>query len=298
MTGAAKEKCMKFWLGVSFVDTEQLVPIARKAEELGYHGIAFSDHVFFPQKLGSHYPYSKDGQLFWKPETHWPDVWVAIAAMAAVTTRLRFTTSVYILPLRNVFVVAKAVATAAVISNNRVELGAGVGWMKDEFDQLGQDHHRRGRHTDEMIEVLRKLWYGGMVEHHGAFYDFPPLQMSPAPSAPIPIWLSGDAEPAIRRAARLADGWISSPKSQDALEATIEKLRRLRREFGRENEPFQIRAQLGGPPTPDRIRWAEDLGINHTGASPWTTIYSGADTPSLEAKLEGMERWADQYLKG
>src|SRR5713226_9661251 len=138
---------MEHWISVSRTSTTQLVALARKAEALGFGGLTVPDHLFTPQSLRSRYPYSADGAVHWPPEAEWPDCWVAIAAMAAVTSRVRLTTGVYILPLRNVFVVAKAVATAAVLSDNRVVLGVGVGWMKEEFDQLGQDFRARGKHT-------------------------------------------------------------------------------------------------------------------------------------------------------
>ena len=105
--------------------------------------------------------------------------------MAAVTERIRFLTGIYVLPMRNPFVAAKAVGTAAWLSGDRVTLGVGVGWMREEFALLEQPFEQRGARTDEMIEVMRTLWAGGMVEHHGGFYDFARLQMSPAPAPPV-----------------------------------------------------------------------------------------------------------------
>ena len=129
--------------------------------------MALSDHVFYPEQLESKYPYTPDGKPQFRPEESWPDPWVAIGAMAAVTTSLRFVTNVYVLPARNPFVVAKAVGTAAVLSDDRVLLGIGAGWMREEFEQMGQAFAKRGARMEEMVEVLRTLWQGGMVEHHG-----------------------------------------------------------------------------------------------------------------------------------
>ncbi len=177
---------MKFCCHLAFGPTAHLVPMARAIEEAGYDTIALSDHVVHPETVKTKYPYTKDGSLRWEPFTDWPDPWVSVGAMAAVTSRVRFVTGVYVLPLRNPFVVAKAVGTAAAISNDRVTLGIGTGWMRDEFELLEQPFERRGKRTDEMIAVLRTLWSGGMVEHHGEFYDFDRLEMSPVPSQPIP----------------------------------------------------------------------------------------------------------------
>src|SRR6185503_4496640 len=112
---------------------------------------------------------------------------------AAVTTRLQFVTGVYILPLRHPLEVAKSVASIALLSGNRVGLGVGAGWMREEFDVLGREFKGRGKRLDEQIEVIRKVWRGGMVEHHGTHYDFPPLQMSPAPTALPPILIGGQS---------------------------------------------------------------------------------------------------------
>ena len=106
--------------------------------------------------------------------------------MAAITTRIRFTTGVYVAPARDLITVAKQVGTAAVISSNRVNLGVGVGWCKEEFDATGQDFHTRGKRLDDMIPALRALWGGGWVEYHGPHYDVPALRMEPSPTAPDP----------------------------------------------------------------------------------------------------------------
>ena len=122
--------------------------------------------------------------------------------MAAVTERIRFFTNVFVLPMRNPFPVAKQVATAAALSGGRVSLGVGMGWCEEEFDLLEQPFAGRGKRADEQLEVLRKLWAGGWVEHHGDHYDFPRLEMSPSLDAPVPILVGGISDAALRRAAR------------------------------------------------------------------------------------------------
>ena len=142
-----------------------------------------SDHLFFPEKLRSRYPYSPDGKPGFDGETPFPEVWTSIAAMAAATTRLHFSTIIFVLPLRNPLEVAKTLGTLSLLSGGRVALGCGAGWIREEFDQLGVEFSTRGKRFDEMIDVMRALWRGGMVEHHGRFFDFDRLQMSPAPRA-------------------------------------------------------------------------------------------------------------------
>ena len=239
---------MKFWQVLSFTEPEQLVPLARAAEEAGFHGALLSDHLFFPEKLASRYPYSPDGKPGFDAETVFPEVWTSIAAMAAATTRLRFSTIVFVLPLRHPLEVAKTLGTLSLLSGGRVALGCGAGWIREEFDQLGVEFSTRGKRFDEMIGVLRTLWRGGMVEHHGRFFDFDRLQISPAPREPIPIYVGGLSPAALRRAARLGDGWIGSGHDPAELPALLRRLRELRVQAGRADEPFETICPLTAPP--------------------------------------------------
>ena len=204
------------------------VEIAKACEAAGFDGVALSDHVFHPETLESKYPYTDDGTPMFSPDEEWPDVWVSVGGMAAATTTLRFITNVYILPLRNPFVVAKAVGTAAYLSGDRVELGVGAGWMREEFDQMEQPFRARGKRLDESIEVIRKLWSGGMVEHHGDHYDFAPLSMNPTPERQVPFLIGGHSDIALRRAAR-NDGWIGVNYTIEELEGYLQRLDEFRR---------------------------------------------------------------------
>ena len=288
---------MKFVTSLAFSPLDHYLDIARAAEEAGFDAIALSDHVVHPERIESPYPYTENGKPRWEPFTPWPDPWVAIAAMTAATSRLRFLTSVYVLPMRNPFQVAKAVATAAVISHDRVPLGVGAGWMEEEFKLLEQPFRQRGKRMDEMIEVMRKLWAGGMVEHHGEFFDFDRLQMSPAPSKPVPFYIGGHTDAALRRAARVGDGWTSAMIKFDELTAVIDRLRVLRAEYGRSDLPFEIQAV-----SVDRFGssgYAElaDAGVTDIIVVPWIFDGHGFDSP-LEAKKESLHRFADKYIHG
>lgn len=286
---------MKFATALAFSDPTQFVEIARAAEAAGWNALALSDHVFFPEHLASPYPYVEDGKPFWEPSTPWPDPWVAIGAMAAVTTTLRFFTNVYVLPVRNPFVVAKAVGTAAVLSHNRLALGIGVGWMREEFALLEQNFSTRGRRTDEAVAVLRTLWRGGMVEFQGRHYRFDRLEMSPAPTAPIPIYVGGESEPALRRAARLGDGWISVLHSSAELKAFVDRLRALRAEYGRAAEPFEVIASANDVFDLDGYRRLADIGVTTVLTVPW--VLYGGDPQRLDAKREGLERFAGEIIE-
>jgi probable F420-dependent oxidoreductase len=255
--------------------------------------VSLSDHIVHPREIGTKYPYTHDGSLRWEPFTPWPDVWVSIAAMAAVTERIRFTTSVFVLPLRNVFSVAKAVATAAVISRDRVALGIGVGWMREEFELLEQEFKTRGRRTDEMIEILRALWAGGWVSFHGNFYEFDELEMSPVPAEEIPIYVGGISERALYRAATLGDGWCSDIHTTDDLKRIIGELRRLRADSARAKRPFQVLAACADAFDVDGYKRIGDIGVTQTMTMPWY-IYGGGE--SLEGKCDAIKRFGDDVI--
>jgi alkanesulfonate monooxygenase SsuD/methylene tetrahydromethanopterin reductase-like flavin-dependent oxidoreductase (luciferase family) len=183
---------MKFYISTAFRETKEAVEIAKAADDLGY---------------------TRDGERRWQPFTQWPDPWVLVGAMAQVTTRVKFVTTVYIPAMRDPYSAAKAIATAANLTDGRVELGVGVGWCEEEFTLMGQRFDRRGKRTDEMLELFRALSQSGWTEFDGEFYQTPRLEMEPTPPR-IPIYVGGLSDIALRRAAR-NDGWIGDLISSD-----------------------------------------------------------------------------------
>ena len=223
---------VRFSISTAFLPTDQLVPIAKAADELGYDSLAMPDHVVDLETLRTPYPYTPDGARRWGPEAEWPDPWVLAGALSTVTTRLRFFTSVYVPALRNPFQVAKSVGTAAVISGNRVALGVGIGWCEEEFELLEQSFRTRGKRTDEGLALIKELWQPGWREFHGEFYDAPRLTMEPTPTAPIPIYVGGLSEIAFARAAR-HDGWVGDMYPTDEAIRWATRLAEVRAEAGR-----------------------------------------------------------------
>jgi probable F420-dependent oxidoreductase len=285
---------MKFWQMVPWMETEQLVEVARFAEEVGFHGVMNADHAVYPEVVTAHYPYSPDGKALMSPDWPYPDTWVTIAAMATATTTLRLSTSVYVLPLRSPFEVAKATGTLAILSQNRFVLGAGIGWMKDEFDIYGVDFSTRGKRMDETIAVLRMLWAGGMVSYKGEIFEFPALQIAPAPERTVPIYLSGASEPAFRRAAKVADGWIGSGNLPEEVPSILEELGRLRREAGRDHLPFETVVGLKSAPDLDTFKRLEELGMTSGVSYPF--YFSLGLRSSLDDKKRVMEDFARRFI--
>ena len=286
---------MQFWSGTAFMDTTEAVPVAAMLDEAGFDGIVSSDHLIYPRELKSRYP-SPEGRPPWPPETAWPDSWVLTGAMAAVTRRVRFSNAVYVAPARPLLEVAKQVATASVLSQGRVSLAAGVGWMREEYELLGQDFGSRGKRLDEMIPALRALWRGGWVSWSGDYYQVPEMMIEPHPAEPVPILCGGESDAALRRAARLCDGWVGYAYRWDEAVGYAQKLTALRREYGRENEPFEILLALLEPASLDLYKRAEDAGITSVMCAPWIgQVDSQPGDP--ERYRAHIERFADTIIE-
>lgn len=281
---------MRYWLNAGFLEAEQMLDVARAAERLSFDGITLPDHLFIPERIGSDYPYSSNGEITWSPDLPWPDCWVSIAAMAQATERLRFSTSVFVAPLRDVFSLAKSMGTAATFARGRLSCGLGAGWMREEFDAVGLDFACRGARMDEMLEVLPLLWSGDVVEYHGEHLAFGPLRMRPA-AGRLPILIGGNTKPALRRAAR-CEGWIGTYTDVDDVGRMLVELESLRAQHGRSGEPFEI--MLAAHPGATREATALDqLGV---GAMIIPALSLAASTSTADV-LAGLERFAARRME-
>jgi probable F420-dependent oxidoreductase len=287
--------------------------VAERAEALGYDTVWFSDHIVIPTEVKSFYPYDPSGKMPFNPsEPYWEPLTV-IGYVAGRTSRLRMGTSVLILPYRNPIVTAKMLATLDVLSNGRVTLGAGVGWMEEEFKAIGLDTYaRRGAYSDECIRIFRELWTKDNPSFQGEFHQFSNIRCEPRPVQPggLPIWIGGHTPQAIRRVARLGDGWqplVQRPPADlppAEMQEKIAQLRAFAQQAGR--DPRRITLAMGssiqftdgaatGPRslftgTPaqivDTLRRYQELGIQNFRC----------DFPSLsiDGLLQAMERFATE----
>ncbi|MBI3212480.1 MAG: TIGR03619 family F420-dependent LLM class oxidoreductase [Mycobacterium sp.] len=278
---------MRFYVSIAFLDTREAIEVAKAADDLGYEGIAIPDHVVNLETLATPYPYTKDGKRRWEAFTDWPDPWVMIGALALVTSRVRFVTTVYIPAMREPYTAAKAIGTAATLAGGRLELGVGVGWCEEEFTLLGQRFDRRGKRTDEMLDLMKALWQHGWVEFDGEFYQTPRLEMEPTPPR-IPIYVGGLSDIALRRAAR-HDGWIGDLITTDAAIERVDKLRVLRAEKGLTMQDFTVITPLTDAFTPEHHARAQAAGIEGIITMPWM-FYSGPQA-TLAEKIDGMRRF-------
>jgi probable F420-dependent oxidoreductase len=286
---------MKFTLSIALTPLEQLTELAVTAEECGYSSVALPDSLFFSEEVSAKYPYTPDGSRFWSADTPWVDPMVAAAAMGAVTDRIRFYTSVLKLGPRNPVLLARQVASVARLTGNRFGLGVGIGWAPEEFEWCGAPYARRGRRTEEAIEVLSLILGGGMVEYHGEIFDFGRLQMSPAPTERVPIYVGGHTEVALDRAARVGDGWASAMMTLDELAATIERLNVLRAKHDRADQPFEFQAVCVDRFGVDGYRAQAEIGVTDAIVVPWVLYGVGFDA-ELEAKQDCVRRFAEEVI--
>lgn len=287
---------MKFTVGIAMSPLEQLVPLAQTAEECGFTNIGLPDSLFFMETAAADYPYTPDGSRMWNADTPWVDPLIAAAAMGTATSTIGFYTNVLKLGSRNPLLLARQVGSVANLTGNRFGFGIGIGWAPEEFEWCGQPYKRRGARVDEMIEVIKLVLDGGMVDYHGEFFDFDRLQMSPAPSKPVPFYVGGHTDVALRRAARVGDGWTSAMMKFTDLVDTKRKLDDLRAEYGRADEPFEIQAVCIDRFGKKGYAELAAAGVTDCIVVPW--LFDGVpfDGP-LEAKQDSLRTFADRYIR-
>ena len=192
-------------------DPSALGALAQAAEELGFDSIWLSDHVVVPERIDSSYPYSTDGQFPTRATQPYLDPLASLCYLAGITRRVRLGTHVLVLPYRHPLITAKMISTLDNLSGGRFEFGIGAGWMREEFEALNSpSYERRGAVTDEQVALLKKVWSEDVTDFQGEFYRFERLGAHPHPiqKPHPPIWVGGHTPPALRRTARLADGWL------------------------------------------------------------------------------------------
>ena len=231
----------------TFPDGAGAARLARLAEAAGFDSVFAVDHVALPERYESTYPYAPGGRLPGTQFTAMPDPLIWMAFAAAATTRLRLMTGVIILPLRNPLVLAKQVATLDHMSGGRIELGIGVGWLREEFEVLCVPFAERGRRADEYVGAMRALWREDGASFAGRFVSFEGVTCDPKPLArAVPIIVGGHSEAAARRAGRLGDGFFPSIGAQVDTMPLFDVVRRSAEAAGRDPGAIEILAGCPG----------------------------------------------------
>lgn len=249
----------------ALADPGILGEVARLAESLGYHSVFLADHILVPRGLVSKYPYSRDGGFPYDPDKDWLDPLVALGYLAGQTRTIRLGTSVTVVPMRHPIVTAKQIATADHLSGGRVIFGAGVGWMAEEFALLGESFHDRGRRMDEYLRLMKVLWTEPNPHFTGEYFQIAECGFAPKPvqKPHVPIWIGGESPAALRRAARLGDGWHSAGTSLAELPAKVHTVRQALAAAGRSEAEFVLSAFPTDRFTIELVRQFAAQGVSH-----------------------------------
>ena len=288
---------MRFAYHSTMCNPEYYLPLAVAAEEAGFDTFTLPDSICYPEESDSKYPYNGTGDREFLDGVPFLEPFSLIPAMGAVTTKLRFTTSVMKLAIRQPVVVAKSVSSVAVLTNNRFGFGVGISPWPDDFDACQIPWAKRGKRMDEMIDIVKGLMTGEYFSYDGEIFQIDSMKICPAPSAPVPILIGGHSKAALRRAARVADGFIHAGGTFDDLEATVKQIDALRQEYGRDQEPFEYQSMSAEAFSVDGVKKLEDLGIDEAIVAFRNPYEDGVDTQTLEEKIGALRWFAENVIQ-
>ena len=262
------------------------------AEGLGFDHILAYDHV-----LGANpeRPEGWQGPYTYKDPFHEP--FVLFSYMAAVTSKINFTTGIIILPQRQTALVAKQAATLDILSNGRLRLGFGIGWNWVEYRALNEEFHNRGKRIEEQIKLLRELWTKPLITYAGKWHEIPDAGLNPLPiQRPIPIWFGGHADIVLKRVAYLGDGWMPNYRTADEAKPSIEHIELLLPEAGRHRSEIGIEARIKynlGDPTiwSKNIHEWQAVGATHLSIN---TMGCGFGTP--QQHITAIRKFASEII--
>lgn len=253
-------------IGVKSVD--EIVGLARHAESVGVESVWTFEHTMVPLSYESKYPYNTDGRMGVAPETNMVDPLIALSVVAASTSTIRLATGVNIVAQANPLFLAKQAASLDFISNGRFMLGAGIGWLREEFDAMGVPWERRGARFDDYIVAMKKVWSGEVVEHKSDFINWSGFKSYPVPvqksglEPGIPIIMGGSKGKIFERIARYGDGWYAPTVGLDDLASMLEELKASCVQFGRDYDSVEITSMWDTQGGLDAIKAYQDIGVS------------------------------------
>lgn len=281
---------MKFATFIMQTSPSGLAGVARKAEELGFESLWIPEHIILPIEYKSPYPYGSTGRMPAPPDTPLHDPMLALAYVAGITSTIRIATGVFVLPLRNAFATAKAVASLDVLSGGRFMFGIGIGWLAEEFEAVGYNFKDRAARTREYVALMKELWtrtdpvFEGKTVRLKGFKFMPKPVQQPHP----PLILGGHTEPSLKRVAQLGDGWYGIAENIEQIASVIKRLREHERQQNR-TKPLELTLapRLGGPLKVDDVRRFAAMGVERLIVAP------GANARDA---IAGMEKLRDDVM--
>jgi len=287
---------MNFAYHATMCDPSFYLPLAIAAEEAGFDTFTLPDSICYPEKSDSKYPYNGTGDREFLEGVPFLEPFVVVPAMAAVTSKIRFTTSVMKLAIRQPVIVAKQLSSVAFLSNNRFVFGVGISPWPDDFAACQIPWEKRGKRMDEMMDIVRGLLTGEYFSYEGEIFQIESMQITPAPSKPVPMLIGGHSKPALRRAALRADGFIHAGGTFDELKALVDEIDGYRKEYGRDHLPFEYQSMGAEAFSLDGVKKLEDIGVSEAVVG-FRNAYDGTpDTQTLDEKIGQINWFADTII--
>ena len=289
---------MRFTYAEAMTDPKYYIPLAKAADEAGYHAMTIPDSIAYPEESDSTYPYTEDGNREFLDGKAFIESFALIGALSAVTTKLHFNIFVLKLPIRPPALVAKQAGSLAAMFDNRLGLGVGTSPWPEDYEIMGVPFAKRGKRMDECIDVIRGLTSGDYFEYHGEFYDIPRFKMTPAPTKPVPILVGGHADAALRarRPQRRLDARRRRPRPKlDPLLAKLQKFREEEERIGLAEE-FEIHVISIDGFTLDGVKRLEDKGVTDVIVGFRIPYIMGEDTEPLDDKIRNLEWFAENVI--
>jgi probable F420-dependent oxidoreductase len=285
---------MRFSMAESMCDIGHYLPLAQTADQAGFSTFALGDSILYPEVAAGKYPYTETGDRSFLEGAPFIDPFQLFAAMSVVTERIEFHTGVLKLPIRDPVLVAKQVSSLQVFSNERFVFGVGLSPWVEDFQATQTDWASRGPRMDEMLQIINGLMSGEYFEWKSDYYDVPRIKLCPTPKKRPPIIIGGHSKAAYRRAARYADGFSFISLTEEDLVERLAYINELRKEYGRENEPFRVIAGLAVAPTPENIERLEGIGVTDMSVG-YRNPYE-PDTMALQDKIDWVKRFGDDVI--
>jgi probable F420-dependent oxidoreductase len=276
---------------------DHYLPLVKAAEDAGFDGIAIPDSICYPQEASSRYPYNQDGSREFLESVPFVESLIAVAAMAAVTERVRFATFVYKLAVRQAPVVAKQVQGIQALSGNRFDFGIGISPWEEDFAVCGVPWEKRGKRFDEQIDILRGLESGEFFGYDGELLNMPANKMNPVPTVPTNLLIGGHTEPALKRAARVGDGWMCAGADIEQLQAYVGRISQLREEYGTADRPFKVFTTGQNAFSREGIEELESIGVTDVVIG-FRNVYEMEPDKPLDEKIAMLNWYAGEFING
>jgi probable F420-dependent oxidoreductase len=275
-------------------DADHYLPLAKAAEDAGFEGITIPDSICYPEEASSKYPYNKDGSRGFLESVPFLESLIAVAAMAAVTEKIRFATFVYKLAVRQAAVVAKQVQSIQQLSGNRFDFGVGISPWEEDFAVCQVPWEKRGKRLDEQIDILRGLETGEFFGYQGEIHQMPANKMCPAPTRPTPILIGGHTDIALKRAAR-ADGWMCAGLEMEQLAGHIARINELRDENGTADRPYKVFTTGANAFSREGIDELQVIGVTDVVIG-FRNVYEFESDKPLDEKIAMLNWYASEFI--